>query len=350
MAHIMLLTNQPSAGHQPGYHDALNTLAANSEISGFDVLRVILDVPEGPAERSRRVAREISRSRADILLCLSLKDLVQDAAEVSDAIAGRTVIYWEGDAWGRGKRFPEVAGAWLKASAVVFSVAGPPQAQLLLTHGAREVRQTVHTYDQTLFANLPESHRDPATVVFIGNNLARIPGITGLPGSAARRRLVSGLRKRFGHDFRLGGRGWPSRFAAEPVRYPDLARFIRSGRILASWEHFPSHMSYASDRLAVGMVSSRVLVTSRPSGPWWVPETAGVFTHSEWGDVLSHVEQLAALPSHRLDEAGCEARRWALNRLSHLEALRHMLHPFVPGVDAPPRDPWTMLPGPWFTH
>ncbi|MCB0901822.1 MAG: hypothetical protein KDB83_06835 [Actinobacteria bacterium] len=346
---MLLITNQPTAHNQPGYVDALRRLTSGGEIEGFDVVAAISDPAEGPTARARRVARAIDGSTADVVLCLSLKRLVPLSTEVAAAVSGRRIVYWEGDAWGRRKSLPDVTAEWLKHSEVVFTVAGPPQAQMLIQLGAREVRQTVHTYDQILFGRQPPNASPVAHVVFVGNNLARIPGLSGLPGSAARRHLVARLRRRFGAGLRVAGEGWPARYRAHPIAYQAIGSFIESGRILASWEHFPNHGSYASDRLAVGMVTGRPQVTSRPNGQWWVPEGIGVITAATWREASERIDELAALPAEQTYEMGIEARRWSLDRLSHVQAVRHMLHTLVPSVDAPPADPWSSLPGPWVT-
>ena len=349
MTHVLLITNQPPVDGQSGYEAGLRELAAGTELTGFDIVPAHLSSPEDPVERAARVARRVDASPADVVLCLSLKHLVPVTDTLTAALTGREVVYWEGDAWGGRKRLPAATADWLRVSSLVFTVAGPPQVELLLANGAREVRQTVHTYDQELFGESAATTDDQVSVVFAGNNLARLPGLSGLPGSVARRRLVAGLRRRFGPDLRIAGRGWPTRYGADHVPYPRLGTFIGSGRIMAAWEHFPTFSSYASDRLAVCMITGRVQVTSRPADPWWVPEDVGVFAMTTWQEALERVEELAALPRTALLDGGHAAQRWARGRLSHVEALRHMLSPFAPSVQPPPADPWGRLPGPWIS-
>lgn len=350
MTHVLLITNQPPVNGQPGYEAGLRTLAEGTELTGFDVVPAIYSSDEDPPTRASRIAQAIDASPAEVLLCLSLKSLVPMTDDLTKALKGREVIYWEGDAWGGRKRLPAPSADWLRASSIVFTVAGPPQVQLLLDHGAREVRHTIHTYDQTLFSDNPRTTDEMVSVVFAGNNLARVPALSGLPGSHARRRLVAHLRRRFGRQFRVAGRGWPSRYGSRYVPYPHLGAFIGSGRIMAAWEHFPTFSAYASDRLAVCMVTGRVQVTSRPADPWWIPEGVGVFATTSWRNAVERIEELASLPPAEILATGLLARQWALGRLSHIEALRHMLRSVAPGVQAPPADPWARLPGPWISQ
>ena len=347
MTRALLLTNQPPVDGQPGYEAGLRTLVENTELEGCDIVPAISGASETTADRCTRIARAIDASRADVVLCLSLKNLVPVTVEVAQSLADRRVLYWEGDAWGGRKRLPPATSDWLRISSIVYTVAGPPQTQLLLAHGAHEVRQTLHTYDQTLFGAYGGGHQDVVSVVLAGNNLSRLPGVSGLPGSFARRRLVTGLHRRFGAEFRLAGRGWPRALAASYVPYPQIGSFIGTGRIMAAWEHFPTFSAYASDRLAVCMITGRVQVTSKPTPPWWVPPGLGVYAMQSWQDVLAKVEELAARPPSQVRESGRAAHEWARGRISHLEALRQMLNPVAPEIQPPPTDPWGQLPGPW---
>jgi hypothetical protein len=343
MTRVMLVSNQHDVNAQPGYQHALAQFVTNGEISAYD----IVPARATPASTAPRyIADRVCAFEPDVVLALSLKHYVAMEPDLRRALQGRPLVYWEGDAWGKSKPVPAQTAQWLRRSTVVFSVAGTPQAELLLDHGAPEVRMTLHTFDQVLFGH--DERRVPDHLVaFAGNNLQRIPGLGGLPGSADRRLLVKRLRSTYRDDFLLAGRGWPRRYKVGETPYRQLSRFFGRARLVAAWEHYPDYEAYASDRLPIAMASGQVQVTSRPPGPALFGPDQGVHFASDPEDLLSRLEDLLALPEPRLREAGERARRWAQPRLSTEQALRHMLRPFVPALSPPDSDPWGRLPGPW---
>lgn len=343
MTRVMLISNQRDLSSHPGYLDGLASFVTNAEISAYDAVSAV-DRP--PSEAGSEVARRIRAFDPDVVLALSLKQHVPVTAELRAALRDRQLVYWEGDAWGRGKPLPDQTADWLDLSDVVYSVAGAPQAQLLIAHGARVVRMTLHTFDQVLFAGLPTQTPDHA-VSFAGNNLQRLPGFGGLPGSTERRLLVRRLRAAYGPESLLAGRGWPRRYGMREVAYPDLGSFFGRSRVVTSWEHYTDHEAYASDRLAVVMASGRVLVTSGANGLDTLLPSGAVHFAGSVDELLATVEQLLGTPGGDLSEAGAHARQWAATRLRTVDALRHMLHDRVPGMQPPDPDPWAKLPGPW---
>lgn len=347
---VLLLSNHPSEAENPGQIDALRVLVKSGELGGASVVHAGASVGESPSRRTQRVVRQIHESDSDVVLVLSMKDLVQDVDAAAKAIAGRPVVYWEGDPWGRGKRVSQQMAAWLELSDYVFSVGGPPQAQLLMRNGASTVHHTIHTYDHVLFGGSECGCRSQPTfdVGFIGSNLSRFPLVSGLPGSMGRWRVVGALQMRYGGRFLLGGPGWPSRWSTGPIEFGAQDRFMKRSRLLVNWDHYPRIDAYTSDRMAICMIAGRPQVsTLHPEMDWLPGEQAGLFLESTVGGVIRRTHDLLALPESELNGAGIAAYEWAKGRISHREAIRHMLSIAVPHIDRPPADPWDALPGPW---
>lgn len=339
------------ATREPGLVDVLDRLVASDYLAGYAYVPTGPVVGETTAQRQTRIVAAVERARFDIVLALAAAGQLRDVPQVLDLIAGRPLVYWEGDAWGRGKPIPDAMAAWLAASDWVFSVAGEPQSSLLRRHGARVVLPTVNTYDHLLFAEEERSFdrgRPAHACVFVGSNLARIPGLTGLPGSRDRRKLVMRLRRRLGPGFVVAGSGWPRRIGASPVPFAQLGRFIRSGLVLASWAHYPRTAGSASDRLAVAMISGRAQVTTLHPGMGWLPEeNCGIFLRSTPRAVEQTVLGLLEDPQAAL-HGGEAAWNWARERLSLRQAITYMLSFPLETLSAPDIEPWSRLPHlPW---
>lgn len=344
---ILLVTNHASEDSCPGAPHALSELVDMGELGGYCVLN------SGPASheprdvRERRVIQGVQASKCDILLVQSLKDNIRDMDALASAVAGRPVLYWEGDPWGRGKSITSAMAAWLDLSTIVFSVGGDPQASLLRANGARDVRLIVHTYDHMLFSEA-ERHfsfeqATPGRVGVIGSNLMRVPLISGLPGSWQRFRLVSQLRRRVS-EFALAGPGWPRGWSHGRLAFEQQADFVQGCALLANWDHYPRTSSYTSDRMAITMIAGRAQVTTEHPGMDWASDCQGVFFYN---NVRSAVEATLALGSRDMDELrelGFAAHTWAKGRMSHRQAYRFMVSSLVETVSPPEEPPWTKLP------
>lgn len=340
------MSNQADAAREPGLFDVLQDLVAAGHLAGYDYVPTGPVADEPAAQRRARIIATVRQARFDLVLALALSSQMHDVPEVLDLIAGRPLLYWEGDPWGRGKPIPDSMSAWLAVSDWVFSVGGEPQSSLLRRHGARVVLPTVHTYDHLLFAHEErafDGERPPHPCVFIGSNLAKVPGLTGLPGSWDRRSLVMRLRRCLGPGFAVAGAGWPRRIGASRVPFAQQGTFIRSGHILANWDHYPRTSGYASDRLAITMISGRAQVTTKhPDMSWAPPESSGVFLRDTPRDVEQTILGLLEDPQGALD-LGEAAWLWAQGRLSLRHALTYMLSHALESLSPPDIEPWSQL-------
>lgn len=344
---VLLLTNHATDDSCPGAPQALSELVDRGELGGYRVLNSGPAAHEPRDSRERRVIQAVRASNCDIVLVQSMKDSIRNMDAVASALAGRPVLYWEGDPWGRGKSITPAMAAWLDLSTVVFSVGGDPQASLLRANGARDVRFIVHTYDHVLFS---ESERNftfeqaiPGRVGVIGSNLMRAPLISGLPGSWQRFHLVARLRRVI-PDLALAGPGWPRGWSQGRLPFEQQADFVRSCGVLANWDHYPRTSGYTSDRMAITMIAGRAQVTTKHPGMQWASDCAGVHFYD---NVRSAVEATLSLGSNSMDELrelGFAAHQWAKGRLSHRQAYRFMVSTLVDSVSPPDEPPWTQLP------
>lgn len=342
---MLLINNHPTDATSPGQLAALQEMQATGELGRVEAVYAGRRPGESQEQADRRVIEGVRQSRCDLVLTLSMKSRVRDMDGMRTALAGRQVIYWEGDPWGPGKPVGDEMAAWLALSDVTFSVGGPPQWELLRRAGARRMRLTIHTYDHVLFANAEGGRDSPPThaVTFLGSNLMRIPGLTGLPGSAQRFDLVRRLRQHLGRLFVIGGPGWPRTWSRGRVPFAEQAGFLQMGLVMANWDHYPSTCAYTSDRLAITMISGRSQVTTRHPDMHWLPgPERGLYMADTVSDALTAVRAL--LESGDSVTTGRAARSWARHRLSHREAVRHMLSTVLDDVEVPPADPWSRLP------
>lgn len=343
---VLLISNHTSTARCPGVVAALRELCASSEIGEVNVIHA--GVGREPAGiRDERVVREVRASSADVLVVLSLKDAVSDMSGMARAIAGRPVLYWEGDPWGRGKRVSDAMRAWMELSAIVFSVGGEPQSGLLRRVGASDVRLIVHTYDHVLFAKAEKNFdwNDPSSSAgFVGSNLMRAPLVSGLPGSWQRFTLVRRVRNSL-PGFAVAGPGWPPGWSQGAIPFADQVPFLRSCRLLTNWDHYPATRDYTSDRLAITMIAGRAQVSTLHPGMGWIAgEGQGVFTEATVDSAIDRTIELAGLPDATLRGLGENAHAWARFRMSHRNAYRYMLSSLVDSVAAPTDEPWNRLP------
>jgi len=178
---------------------------------------------------------------------------------LEEALGSRPLLYWEGDAWGSRKPMTQQMKWWCRRSDIVFSIGGPPLADLYLGAGAKRVLHTVHTYCHLKFADAEKHAPSLVTgseVVVISSNLSRIPHLTGLPGSAERRHLIWRLRRDQNLTLRLFGPGWPKGWSSGRIDFARQTDELRKGQLSANWIITPHFLTTAATDWQ--SVSSRV--------------------------------------------------------------------------------------------
>jgi hypothetical protein len=272
-------------------------------------------------------------------------------ARLDEAIGSRPLLYWEGDPWGKGKPLTQQIKWWFARADIVFATGGPSQAHLYMSAGAKYVCHMANTYCHLEFAEAEAQVPSPTTdagVVVIGSNLARIPYLTGLPGSVGRRELARRLRHDRSLKFNLFGAGWPKGWSAGRIAFDRQTDEIRHGRVSANWDHYPRIDDYSSDRLPISLIAGRPHVTTRHPGGAWLPgEDTGLFQESSPKLVHDRVRNLLDMDPAVTYKMGVSAHAWARHRVSHREGARYILSQVLNNVAPPPADPWASLPGPW---
>lgn len=346
---VTLVSNQAGPAGSPGMTDGLRLLEKAGSIQVAEEVYLNLALPA--PDRERLALAALASATGDILFVHSPAGLLRDRRGLRAAISGRPVVFWEGDAWGRRKTLPAAYRVWLQNATHVFSCAGPPQSDGLQSMSPVPVQPIISTYDHVVFAKLEQWDASPpvSEVSMVGNNLARVPGLTGLPGSANRWRLARSLHRRFRGDFALAGDGWPRGWSVGPITYSEQGGYTRRARISAAWDHFPEHRAYTSDRTCIGLLAGRPRVLSASPGlERWLPGADfGVFPATTPGIAVERIGELAELSTSQLLPMGRAAHEWARGRVSHRQAVAYMLSEALETVEPPEMPPWPTLRSVW---
>jgi hypothetical protein len=351
---VLLITNENPPGNAEGRIDSFRRLGDTGEISAFD--SVSHRTAEGSTDDQtfRDVLDRAESPLYDVVVIGSPEKFPRTPAEfdqLNQAMGDRVLLYWEGDPWGRGKPITQSMRWWFGRADIVFSIGGESQARFYMGAGAKRVCHIPHTYCHQEFRDAeahPPSPISTREVVVIGSNLARVPYLTGLPGSVARRDLVRRLRGDQSLSLRLCGPGWPKGWSAGRIPFGRQTQELRDGRVSANWDHYPRMPDYGSDRLAISLIAGRPHVTTRHPGGEWLPgEDRGLFQESSPQLVHERVRSLLDLDPRLTHQMGLAGHAWAYHRMSHREGARYILSRVLDEVTPPPADPWAYLPGPW---
>jgi hypothetical protein len=350
MTRLLMVTNEVRDGTELGLRDEFAHLLDVGVLEAYGAVAPVALARGGVSwpDVVSRLAEVAARLEPTLLLVLSPKAgqwTGADVAQVLRAAPSASLAYWEGDPWGRRHRPTSSMLPWLQAADQVFSVALGEQYDVLRAAGAKRIRFVPHTYCHVQFADAeqtwePPRSQDASKVVMVASRAGRLPGISTVPGARQRWRLVRLAARRFGHDFGVYGRGWSGPSAAGMVPFDRQTVTIRAAAVSVSWDHYPHHAAYASDRLPISLVAGRPHVTTRHPDMEWLPgEDAGLFlvdSPAEAVEVAAHVRELPLDASAGLGRA---AHAWVKDRMSDRQAGRYLLRESGgPSLDLP--DPW----------
>ena len=354
-ARVFLFSNSNRLHGSAGYEQGLAALQESGEIRGFESVSGRELIRDFGGQAPDVLASMIRESAAEIVVVFSPFYFTcsdDQWQEILSVLTGRTIVYWEGDPWGRGKPISTAMSRWLARADMVFAVAGPPNSELLRKHGAQHVSLIPHTYSQVHFAEA-EAAFTPITAsavdcVMIASNSTRtkipIPGMTGLPGGLPRFRLGWRLTHDRARDSQVFGFGWPRKWQVQPCEFDQQTRVIRDARVSANWDNYPQHAAYTSDRLAISMLAGRPHVSTRhPSMELFPGEALGVFFETSVGSILDRVDEVLSRGDDEINRLGESAWSWVRHRLSDRELMRHMLSAVLDDVAAVRMDPWLSL-------
>ena len=349
---LLLLTNEAIPGRAAGQINGYEILVQSDEIESC----IAISLKEGFDRVSafERVLNATSRKDYDVVVIWTPGFFPASEVQffkILQAINGRPVMYWEGDPWGpvgRKKPVTKQMSWWMAASEIVFSVATNPHFKIYSEMGAKVICHIPHTYCH-LFFKSEESHPPISTetssdLVMIGSNTARIPGVTGSPGSLRRWELATRIHSSKVATTNIYGKGWPKGWSKGFLPYNEQARQIRKHKLSVNWDCFDEYDDYASDRLPISLLAGRVHVTTRHPGMNWAPSSEfGLFQESTHKMIMERATELLNFDPNEIAALGLEAHRWTKFRMSHREAARYIMSSFYEHIKKPPSDPWGNL-------
>jgi hypothetical protein len=319
---IVVLSNLP---HEDLEGPTLTSYAQAAPDTHFCVMSTRL-------RSAAEIAEAIVSSRADVVIAWkpAKQHHAEELEELSLALAERTVLYVDGDAYGgRSKPLPAQTKWWLRKSRHVFTSAAGPHIRLLVPH----TRGDVHYLPYCAPARWLEASATPANqgdgITFIGSSTARflkrtsfrIPG-TGLSGESGRTEMVRRLR-RSGPKFELWGSGWPRGWSTGVLPFERQLEVITRAQVSVGWDHYPEYDSYFSDRLPIALMSGRPHVSSLHPGEQWMSDIPGL----SLCDTPEGVVETAVQETRRPFDIGLarDQREWVRHNLTTDEAARYIL-------------------------
>jgi hypothetical protein len=353
---LLIISNEFQIGDSIGQINGYQLLSMNGEIGSINT---VSHATSG-SDNFLKVLKAMKETKYDILIIWSPGSFPRSEDEFSQLMEinrGRTIVYWEGDTWGiqnshglKGKKIPTVQMRWwLVVSDFLFTTASFPQADQFLRMGAKRVFHTLQTYCHVQFEyeeKVPPDESFEYDLSMMCRNLARIPLLTGLPGSAKRLWVVNKIRKIDNIDFRLFGSNWPKNWTNGLLAYSNLASEMRKSRFNVNWDHFDQYHDYSSDRLPIAMISGRPsFSTLHPGMNWLQGKNLGLFLYDNPKKLVESLKSYLTSDPKMTHHAGLQGHSWAKNRISHRESARYVMS-IVCEVSPPPADPWSLLPSP----
>jgi hypothetical protein len=355
---LLILTNSPNRDFHRGQINGYELLIATKELSS---VRFVSHQERGNNRSPfERVFEAVKRNDYDVLIVWTPGKFPSSESEFSrlvEAVNGRPILYWEGDAWGKENRWKEMPiqmSWWMSHSEIVFSTVSDPQVSFFVKNGAKYVLHTPNTYCHFYFRKeeqeIPKKIQDVATydISMISNNTALIPGLSGAPGAIKRWNLAYRLHFGSGFSSRLFGEHWPNNWSSGYLDYGNQAAEIRKSKVNVNWDNFSDYSDYTSDRTPIALIAGRPHVTCRHSGMKWAPSSDfGLFQETSPKLVLERAKELLSMDPDLVWNLGVNAHNWAKGRISHRESARYVVSSFFDHIKKPPKDPWSNLPGPW---
>lgn len=350
---ILILTNESKLGDAVGQINGYELLESTGEIDSCQSISFKNNID--PESSFNRVLTVLKESNWNCLVVFTPKNFPETESKFSkllDAINGRPILYWEGDPWGYpGEKKPvtKQMSWWMSNSEIVFSTAVEPHFKLFNSLGAKNIYFMPNTYCHLYFKN-EELHPPIGTynlkdLIMIASNTAKIPFLTGSPGSSKRWELATRLHLSKTYSTSIYGKNWPKNWSNGYLPYKFQGEAIRNHKISVNWDNFDCYKDYSSDRLPISLISGRVHITTRHPGMNWAPdEETGLFQVEKPKLIFSTVSSLFDLGTENILRLGLEGHNWAKNRLSHRQAARYIISSYFSEVEKPLIDPWLNLP------
>ena len=352
---IVIITNEIMDGDSAGQVNGYVLLVESGELES---VKVFSHRNQARPSDFRLIVEELQKGSHDFLVIFSPGHFPSNELEFQELMSAnndRPIVYWEGDAWGLGN-VPFLAGRksvtkqmkwWLAESAVVFTHSGNPQISEFSSYGAKTVSYMPQTYCHIKFSEaemLAPENNYSYDGILIGSNLSRVPGFTGLPGSASRMKLAYKLKSKHGSRFKIYGKNWLPFSSEGTIPYSSQSEVIRNSRISVNWDHFPNYENYTSDRFPISLLSGRPHLTTLHPKSFPLPdEETGVFLAESVNAAIEKYQEILDLGDKRIFELGYEAWKWSRYRLSHRVAARFIMSTVTPDVKKVNFEPWLSI-------
>lgn len=262
---LFYLPNENTEGDQVGPRRAFERFHAEGSLSAYRAYSYLvrakaLGVHRAALEEMLNTAREFA---PDLIFVQHMTDTYPvDRAylqQLKTLPSRPRLVLWEGDAFGRNIKRPDVTlRAVMAESDITFLVGLGYLADAARAAGAPKVRFAPHSYDSVRF-DLPwePPRQRPLDAVMIANlhNIKRIPGLY-LPGGRQRKQLAHAFHQSLGEGFAVygGGTGWKREtYARGPISFHQQSDVIRSAWMSVAWDHFDELSMYSSDRLPISL-------------------------------------------------------------------------------------------------
>ncbi|WP_199551726.1 hypothetical protein [Streptomyces sp. N35] len=344
---VLHLTNDTHPELRLSFGEAFRALAAEGRLTHVPLAPLALpDTGREPAlAELLRIAEE---ARPELLFVQSPSRFPWTGEEVAALLrrlGSPTVVLWEGDAWGGHKPVTRSLAAWLAHADTVFSVAVGAQARLFGRYTRRPVRYIAQTVPERLWTDdpVPPPEHTEYDVLHIGGRYLRLGFVERVDGARQRDRLVRSLQRLPGCRFATHGSGWRGRGALGPLCFEEQIHALRGARMSVGWDHYQGYAGFFSNRLPISMFAGRPHVAARPAETSWLPGPEfGLHLVDTPAQAVARVAELLGADPAELHAAGLAGHAWVRDRLTNLNALRHMLCPHL-DVPAPPADPWQAI-------
>ena len=323
-AKLLYLPNENQLGDQVGPRAAFEGMLACGELMGYEVVSFQIAHREtgSISEMQRRIVETAQRLQPDIILWQHpghLEIETQLFHDLKRMPSKPTVVYDERDVYGEGKPLPYGARVLAREADLVFIVGLGEYRELLLRHGAREVRYTCSCVDTKRFGTewIPTDERE-YDAVMIGNLVgAGRWGRGGLPGWKNRQQLAQRLHKTLGKRFAVFGNGWAGLPCCRgELPFERQEKINRQAWLSVGWDHFDQVPFFFSNRTPIAMQSGVVhLKNYHPGYEAFFGTGNGIY----WGQTVDEVVDvclyLLSCPRQRLIEWGGNAKTFARTHL-----------------------------------
>lgn len=274
-----------------------------------------------------------------------------DFNRVNIELAGRSVLYWEPDGWGRGKPISETMKMWFYRSDILLH-AGGVKDLWRYTSPATFVGLAPQTYCHIQSARAeaePPERKTQFEATMVANNVTRsripIPGFTGLSGSYSRWDLARRAHRQLGGDsFQLHGSGWPKPWSGGGIEFGSQVAVIRNSRMSLVWDHYLNLPDYVSDRLIYSLLAGRIHLMGRGSRLKWLPFTElSVRSGSSPKEMVDIMQDLLAKSPEETYELGIRNWEWVRHRMGSLQFAQFALSKIRSGIEVPNFRPWNNI-------